>query len=298
MNDVIVTPGATNPATGTFTVGIAVHPGDGSAVQVNYTYTYDPSQASLDAWEAVRAAAYAKATADALAQKFEREKALITERSKIKARPANDLRREERYEVMNRMISRLFGKVEDPSDPSPLEIEYFNRYFDIDAIFMYMHPSWWKPRFSSGDVGWARPPYEITAESEPAPLGSSLGWAMQLDGDARRDEFINSPWLRVCVPMRPGREREAVRWLAKRIEGETGYDADNGPLGDLLTDIEKRRHLENALGVDGPDYVTVSSSPGAPPNAARPEGVYPVIDQFDVTVPTDGFVYDTLEVKL
>ena len=32
------------------------------------------------------------------------------ERSKIRPRPANDLRREERYEVMNRMINHLFGR--------------------------------------------------------------------------------------------------------------------------------------------------------------------------------------------
>jgi hypothetical protein len=29
-----------------------------------------------------------------------------------------------------------------------------------------------------------------------------------------------------------------------------------------------------------------------------PEAVYPIVDQFDVTVPTDGFVYDELKVTL
>ena len=63
----------------------------------------------------------------------------------------------------------------------------------------------------------------------------SLGWLIQLDGDRRRNEFINSPWARVCMPMRRGREREAVGWLAKYLEGEVGYDAGSaGPLADLL----------------------------------------------------------------
>lgn len=280
--------------TGTFTARIAIVPGDSSAVQVNYSYVWEPSQTILDEWEALRAAEFAKLNAEAQARKFERDKALITERSRIKARPANDLRREERYEVMNRMVSHLFGRSEDPSEPTPLEIEYFHRFFDIDGIFIYMHPAWWRPRFNSG----RRPPYEITAESEPAPLGSSLGWLMQLDGDQRRDEFLNSPWLRVCVPIRPGREREAVEWLAKRIEGETGYDPNKQPLKSLLADIEEQRTREAALGIDGPEYVKVDSTPGAPDDPAQPEAVYPIVDEFEVTIPTDGFVYDSLEVDL
>lgn len=47
-------------------------------------------------------------------------------------------------------------------------------------------------------------------KSEPAPLGSSLGWLIQLDGDRRRNEFINSPWARICIPIRPGRERKLL----------------------------------------------------------------------------------------
>jgi len=51
------------------------------------------------------------------------------------------------------------------------------------------------------------------------------------------------------------------------------------------------------LGLDGPDYVTVDSAPNAPPVPGAPltpEDVYPIIQEFEVTVPTDGFVYDEL----
>lgn len=286
-----------DPTTNTFTAYIAVNPGDSQGVQVGYTYTYEPSQAALDAWEAIRKEAVDKLSQEALAAQFERDKALITQRSKIKARPANDLRQEERYEIMNRMVSHLFGRVDNPTDPAPLEIEYFHRYFDIDGIFIQTHPSWWRPRFVGGGVGLQRNPYEVTAESEPAPLGSSLGWLIQLDGDRRRNEFLNSPWSRICLPMRPGREAEAVGWLARHVEGEIGYDPAKDPLKSLLKEIKDQRDREDALGIDGPEYVTVDSTPGAPANPASPEDVYPIVDEFEVTMPTDGFVYDELVVR-
>lgn len=284
-----------DPATRTYTADIAVKAGDATSVQVTYSYTWDPSAAVLAVWEAQRVAAVAAATEELLTKQFEQQKLLITQRSKIKSRPANDLRREERYEVLNRMVSYLFGRGDDPSEPTPVEIEYMHRYFDIDALFSYAHPSWWQPRFATKSMGIKREAYEITAESEPAPLGSSLGWMIQLDGDRRRNEFLNSPWARVCVPIKRGREREAIAWLAKHLEGEIGYDPTVEPLSKLLGDVEAYRSREELLGPNGPDYVTVDSTPGAPADPARPEGVYPVIDEFDVTMPTDGFVYDELK---
>jgi hypothetical protein len=287
-----------DPGTRTYTANIAVLPGDSASVQIAFSYTWKPSDKVMAAWQTLRDEAAAKVTQELLAKQFEEQKTLITEKSKIKSRPANDLRREERYEVMNRMVSYLFGRGDDPSEPTPLEIEYFHRFFDIDAIFTYNHPSWWKPRFASKTVGFEREAYEITAESEPAPLGSSLGWLLQLDGDSRRNEFLNSPWARICVPMQAGREREAIQWLASHLEGEVGYNVNSGPLSGLLTEIEKFRDRERKLGLGGPDYVTVDSTPGAPADPAKPEGVYPIVDQFEVTMPTDGFVYDELNVVI
>lgn len=286
--------GAWNEATHTFTVNIAIHPGDTRSVSLTYTYSFEPSRTVLDEWEAKRARAVAELTEEALIEQFERAKDLITERSKVQPRPANDLRLEERYEVMNRLVSHLFGRGDDPSEPTPLEIEYFHRYFEIDRMFVYTHPSWWRPRHARGALGLDREPYEITADSDPAPVGSSLGWLIQLDGDGRRNEFLNSPWVRVCLPIAPGREREAIAWLRAHVEGEMGYDVERGPLRDLLAELELVRSQEAALGVNGPNYVTVDSTPGAPAEPQTPQHVYPIIDEFDVTVPTDGFVYDEL----
>jgi hypothetical protein len=287
---------------GIFSVKVGIRKGDASSVSISYTYSWQPSKQTLTEWESERkqaADASAKATAEAraraLIEEFERQKALITERSKIRSRPANDLRREERYEVMNRMISHLFARSQQLAAPVPLEIELFHRYFDIDGMFTYTHPSWWKPRYTPVATGFRRPPYEITSESEPAPMGSSLGWLIQLDGDTRRNEFLNSPWVRVCLPIRRRREREAIEWLAKHVEGAYGYDVTKSPLNELIEGIEKIRGNEDSLGPNGPDYVTVDSTVGAPGGALRPESVYPVVDEFSVTVPTDGFIYDALK---
>ena len=121
--------------------------------------------------------------------------------------------------------------------------------------------------------------------------------ALQLDGDARRNEFLNSPWVRVCLPIRPGQERDAIEWLAHHMEGSQGYDSAAGPLADLLQQVEGNRAAEAKLGVNGSNYVTVDSGPGAAGEPLRPEGVYPVVDEFEVTLPTEGFVYDRLTVS-
>jgi hypothetical protein len=67
--------------------------------------------------------------------------------------------------------------------------------------------------------------YLITESSAPARLGSSLGWLMQLDGDNLRNAFLNAPWVKAVIPVRPGREREALTWL-KALEGHEndGWD--------------------------------------------------------------------------
>jgi hypothetical protein len=60
--------------------------------------------------------------------------------------------------------------------------------------------------------------YYITEDSLPAKLGSSLGWLLQLDGDNLRNAFLNAPWVKAVMPIRPGREKAALNWL-KQVEG-------------------------------------------------------------------------------
>jgi hypothetical protein len=74
--------------------------------------------------------------------------------------------------------------------------------------------------------------YYITEDSRPAKLGSSLGWLLQLDGDNLRNAFLNSPWVKAVIPIRIGKEREALNWLQQaHVEGSDGLDAAYVPPG-------------------------------------------------------------------
>jgi hypothetical protein len=84
---------------------------------------------------------------------------------------------------------------------------------------------------NANTTGWggtddvARDNYYITSESAPAKLGSSLGWLLQLDGDNMRNAFLNAPWVKAVIPIRPGREEAAINWL-KGVEGMNGITDD------------------------------------------------------------------------
>jgi hypothetical protein len=67
--------------------------------------------------------------------------------------------------------------------------------------------------------------YLITEDSNPARLGSSLGWLLQLDGDNLRNAFLNAPWVNAIIPILPGREQQAIEWLKQsQVEGADGLD--------------------------------------------------------------------------
>lgn len=67
--------------------------------------------------------------------------------------------------------------------------------------------------------------YLITEESDPAPIGSSIGWLIQLDGDNHRNAFLNAAWAKIVIPIQRGKEKMAIEWL-KKVEGHEGLDAD------------------------------------------------------------------------
>jgi hypothetical protein len=69
--------------------------------------------------------------------------------------------------------------------------------------------------------------YLITGDSRPAPMGSSLGWLIQSDGYARRNEFLNAAWVKVVLPIRPGNEQLAFQWLQlAQVEGRDAFDVE------------------------------------------------------------------------
>jgi hypothetical protein len=131
---------------------------------------------------------------------------------------------------------------------------------------------------AASTVGWGgvndvqRDNYFITDESAPARLGSSLGWLLQLDGDDMRNAFLNAPWVKAVIPIRPGKEDAAINWL-KGIEGMNGItgdvvyhtdnadekDVDGDPLDgqkliDVLLDLAEKIRRKHEAGTKAGKY--------------------------------------------
>lgn len=191
----------------------------------------------------------------------------ITLASKITRRKFEDLREEERTIVYRNLIKSLMTENNYknlPETSSGYETrhvlsELINSIFDIDKMLYFVAPEWWKPRplnkLSIGStvkesingslVNWAdqqdRPHnYYITEDSAPAALGSSLGWLLQLDGDDLRNAFLNAPWVKAVIPIRPGKELAATNWLQNvNVEGAAGLGSAYAASEDELDEIRK-----------------------------------------------------------
>jgi hypothetical protein len=181
---------------------------------------------------------------------------------------------------------------------------------------------------SSSTVGWGgindadRDNYYITEESEPAKLGSSLGWLLQLDGDNRRNAFLNAPWVKAVIPIRPGKEEAAINWL-KGVEGMNGitddviYHASNpdevdingNPLDgqkmiDVLMDLAKKIQKKYQEGIETGKYPKLSevSDPAlveeenlvtaTPIDRVYEHGSFPLEGSFRVNVGKNYEIFD------
>ncbi|SFN40333.1 hypothetical protein SAMN05216386_0835 [Nitrosospira briensis] len=162
--------------------------------------------------------------------------------SRIESRKFEELREEERIIVYRNLIKSLIESTNSPdystsTSTQHIIAELINSIFDIDKMLYFVAPDWWKPKlttqsFSSGFLStlnrsfasWGGAirdsNYNITEESEPAKLGSSLGWLLQLDGDNLRNAFLNAPWVKAVIPIRPGKEQAALNWLKHTESGE------------------------------------------------------------------------------
>lgn len=211
--------------------------------------------------------------------------------------------------------------------------EVVRTIFDVDAMLYFVAPEWWMPRRRQGSqkltppqpqpgllpkgapsltmtdediVSWGgfkevgRDNYKITDESDPAPLGSSLGWLLQLDGDNLRNAFLNAPWVKAIIPVRPGREMAALNWL-KSVEGVGGWQHDyvgqepqyaNKTVGDVLNELASELQRKN--GDFGSTLATekVFEFGFDPLEKAFDDtkGDFEVYSQWGVVLPTDQIV--------
>lgn len=180
----------------------------------------------------------------------------------------------------------------------------------------------------SSTVGWGgindaeRDNYYITEDSEPAKLGSSLGWLLQLDGDNMRNAFLNAPWVKAVIPIRPGKEAAAINWL-KGVEGMNGItedviyhasnpdekDIDGNPLEgqkmiDVLMDLAKKIKKKYDEGIEtgtypkqdevsDPDLVDEESTVTATPiDRVYEHGFFPLKGGFRANVGKNYEIFD------
>lgn len=179
-------------------------------------------------------------------------KARIEAAGEVTTRKNEDLREEERIVVYRELIRALMSealyRVPDGGKNDEMRhtmSELINAIFDVDKMLYFVAPEWWKPRvhagqqlgaannadlFASNFTSWSdlaprKDNYFITEKSAPARLGSSLGWLLQLDGDDLRNAFLNAPWVKAVIPVRPGKEKAAMNWLQLvGVEGTDGIE--------------------------------------------------------------------------
>ena len=253
----------------------------------------------------------------------------------IRPRPFDELRAEERIIVYRQLIQKLMqvGESRVPHVTS----ELIRGLFDIDKMLYFVAAEWWMPRqrskqqifpadprkedgsistynlTPSDKLGWGgidenrESNYLITEESEPAHMGSSLGWLLQIDGDEHRNAFLNSPWIKAIIPIRQGRESAALKWLKlAHVEGSDGLDAKyGGPEKELrgktieeVLDILAKDISE--LNTDMDNYLTTETvyEKGFNPldKGFRATGKpYEIFDQWIEVLPTDQVVAKVYE---
>lgn len=174
---------------------------------------------------------------------------------KVRVRDTDTLRQEERIALLRGAMWHLLGASSDPAPL--LSSEVLAQLFDFDDLFYFLAPDWYAPSKNmvtastqgqpepTGELGdfrqrigedpivndeitldtfvadWGRETrrsaYAVTENSAPAELGAGLGWLIQIDGDQQRQAFLNAPYVKVVIPLRPGQEEQALKWL-KLIE--------------------------------------------------------------------------------
>jgi hypothetical protein len=203
--------------------------------------------------------------------------------SNIKKRKYEDLREEERIIVYRNLIEDLMTEqhyLHISNQSRHVLSELINSIFDIDKMLYFVAPEWWKPRKKGKQfigtnefqqinadslVTWSnnvsrKDNYLITDKSQPAPMGSSLGWLIQLDADNLRNAFLNAPWVKAVIPVRPGKEQAAINWLQNvNVEGSDGLEATYAASNDELNNI-RTKLLEKDPNDPVIDHVQVTIS--------------------------------------
>ena len=244
---------------------------------------YVPSNWLLDKVAGERAQKTAEANQAREREYKEKMYAAIKERvklaSRVEQRPFEDLRDEERIIVYRNLIGQLMRDTGVSTGEPRLQhafAELVQSIFDVHKMLYFVAPEWWLPRTRRAGQDVFRPEadeaefqtystvswgggrgvrednYYITDDSAPARLGSSLGWILQLDGDNLRNAFLNAPWVKAVIPIRPGKEARAIDWLSgANVEGSDGLGATHD------APAEELQRIRDVLELDDGETVTI-----------------------------------------
>ena len=129
---------------------------------------------------------------------------------------------------------------------------------------------------------------------------------LQLDGDNLRNAFLNAPWVKAVLPIRPGKERAALSWL-EHVEGMGTIGPDDTYLGpepdwqgktvfevlEILADRVAAKHQAGDTPVDFADPIDDSSTVRATPiDKVYEAGFDPLLGGFKAADPLDFEVFD------
>ncbi|HHT9104250.1 MAG TPA: hypothetical protein ACFYD7_00050 [Candidatus Wujingus californicus] len=158
-------------------------------------------------------------------------------------------------EVVGALIEQAFPRsVRD----EPWELDFWERIFDFDNVSVRFYPAWW--------------------------CGHDLR-----DPDTSATSFMNASWAKVYVPIRPGAEDIALRWLLVRSLTSTNSPLLEALIKQIVADLKAYR-LAN-FGSEDEMYVTPQQDEDCP-TLTRP---YKCLGKWYEHIPTDGTHLEVLQ---
>jgi hypothetical protein len=152
-------------------------------------------------------------------------------------------------EVMNRIIkTQLGGELSDDR----WEVDFWNHIFDWDRAGLSLSPGYW---------------------TKNAPRDALRG----------PNHFLNASWARLYLPVRPGKERLALRWIIGHVRGGPLDAATEQALERLISEL--RAFRETSFG--DPLETNVA-------NGELDEQVLTLARSYE-TLPTDGTHFEVVQ---
>lgn len=219
------------------------------------------------------------------------------------------------FEERKVLLGKALGQLIDPTYAGDLlgdRLSAFylevNDIFDLPRMFYDIDVAEWREakKVVAGESRSSRTYSLHSKQDQPAPSGSSLEWEHQIDGDTRRDMFLNAEFAWIGIPVKPAKEREAEAFLRR-----CGHlMVDDVGITELLKRLERLRAAEALVARMGFDAEKVAVKPSDFPNPDPRaflyeedelkelgwNDVYPIISQQHTVTTVDGFLFDVLEV--